>query len=310
VPVVLTAAQVATLTPPAAITGFATESTLGTRLSETDFDTKTGSLTETAPATDTASSGVNGRLQRVAQRLSSLIGLLPTSLGAGGGLKVDGSGTALPVSIAATVTVSGALTDTQLRASAVPVSHTQLPGALAAGGGLKVEGVVGGVAQPVSVAALPLPSNAAIEAGGNLATIAGKDFATIAKQDTGNTSLATIATNTTNAATSTLQTTGNASLATLAAAVKTEDAASADGETGLPMLAVRQDIPSGSTSTPGDYGMLKADSEGRLWVGSDVLADLAKRQNDLLLAHARLAADSLRFHSMMTGAFVPVQEVW
>lgn len=57
-----------------------------------------GALTETAPATDTASSGLNGRLQRIAQRLTSIIALLPTALGAGGGLKVDGSGTALPVS--------------------------------------------------------------------------------------------------------------------------------------------------------------------------------------------------------------------
>ena len=81
VPVVLTAAQLSTLTPPAAITGYATETTLGTRLSESDFDTKTGSLTEAAPASDTASSGLNGRLQRIAQRLTSLIALLPTSLG-------------------------------------------------------------------------------------------------------------------------------------------------------------------------------------------------------------------------------------
>lgn len=40
-----------------------------------------GALTETAPATDTASSGLNGRLQRVAQRLTSLIALLPASIG-------------------------------------------------------------------------------------------------------------------------------------------------------------------------------------------------------------------------------------
>lgn len=40
-----------------------------------------GSLTETAPASDTASSGINGRLQRIAQRLTSLIALLPASLG-------------------------------------------------------------------------------------------------------------------------------------------------------------------------------------------------------------------------------------
>lgn len=43
--------------------------------------TAIGSLTETAPATDTASSGLNGRLQRIAQRLTSLIALLPSSIG-------------------------------------------------------------------------------------------------------------------------------------------------------------------------------------------------------------------------------------
>lgn len=40
-----------------------------------------GILTEAAPATDTASSGLNGRLQRIAQRLTSLIAQLPATLG-------------------------------------------------------------------------------------------------------------------------------------------------------------------------------------------------------------------------------------
>lgn len=48
--------------------------------------------------------------------------------------------------------------------------------------------------QPISAAALPLPSNAAAETGGNLATIAAKDFATSAKQDTGTTALGTLLT--------------------------------------------------------------------------------------------------------------------
>jgi len=48
-----------------------------------------GSLTESAPGSDTASSGLNGRLQRIAQRVTSMIGLLPTTLGGQGGLKVD-----------------------------------------------------------------------------------------------------------------------------------------------------------------------------------------------------------------------------
>jgi len=65
---------------------YATQTTLATRLSESDFDTKTGSLTETAPATDTASSGLNGRLQRIAQRLTSLITALGTPFQAGGSI--------------------------------------------------------------------------------------------------------------------------------------------------------------------------------------------------------------------------------
>ncbi len=59
--------------------GAATEATL---------DARTGSLTEAAPATDTASSGLNGRLQRIAQRLTSLIALLPAAL-VGGRLDVN-----------------------------------------------------------------------------------------------------------------------------------------------------------------------------------------------------------------------------
>jgi hypothetical protein len=51
-----------------------------------------GALTETAPATDTASSGLNGRLQRIAQRLTSLIALLPASLTALGFLKTADMG--------------------------------------------------------------------------------------------------------------------------------------------------------------------------------------------------------------------------
>lgn len=40
-----------------------------------------GPVNETAPASDTANSGLNGRLQRIAQRITSLIALFPLSLG-------------------------------------------------------------------------------------------------------------------------------------------------------------------------------------------------------------------------------------
>jgi hypothetical protein len=48
-----------------------------------------GSLTEPSPTTDTASSGLNGRLQRIAQRLASLIALVPTALTASGNFKTS-----------------------------------------------------------------------------------------------------------------------------------------------------------------------------------------------------------------------------
>lgn len=105
---------------------YSTQTTLATRLSESDFDTKTGSLTETAPTTDTASSGLNGRLQRIAQRITSLITALGSPFQAGGSIgnttfastqsgtwtvqpgntanttawKVDGSAVTQPISIA------------------------------------------------------------------------------------------------------------------------------------------------------------------------------------------------------------------
>ena len=61
---------------------FATQTTLAALDTKTaDVQTKLGALTETAPATDTASSGLNGRLQRIAQRITSLIALVPVSLG-------------------------------------------------------------------------------------------------------------------------------------------------------------------------------------------------------------------------------------
>lgn len=48
------------------------------------LETLTGAVNETAPATDTANSGVNGRLQRIAQRLTSLITAIGTQVfGAG-----------------------------------------------------------------------------------------------------------------------------------------------------------------------------------------------------------------------------------
>lgn len=111
--------------------------------------------------------------------------------------------------------VSGPLTDTQLRASAVPVSVSNFPSTQAVSiatntpdvtdraarllghvavdnVSLAVTGTFWQATQPISAASLPLPANAALETGGNIAAIAAKDFATSSKQDISNTSLAFI----------------------------------------------------------------------------------------------------------------------
>ena len=86
--------------------------------------TAIGSLTEAAPASDTASSGLNGRLQRIAQRLTSLIALFPTSLGtktAANSLAVTLSSdqAAIPNAV-----ISGTITNTQATVGLTAVRAT------------------------------------------------------------------------------------------------------------------------------------------------------------------------------------------
>lgn len=72
--------------------------------------TAIGALGEAAPGTDTASSGLNGRLQRIAQRITSLMALLPSALTGSGNLKVaiveDTVGSILDADNAAKVTLN------------------------------------------------------------------------------------------------------------------------------------------------------------------------------------------------------------
>jgi len=87
----------------------------GAPLDLTDLLAYTGPTT--APKVDTDAPGsLSSKLRGMVSRMVQLLARLPAALGAGGGLKVDGSGTALPV--------SGPLTDMQLRATPVPISGT------------------------------------------------------------------------------------------------------------------------------------------------------------------------------------------
>lgn len=55
------------------VTASALPSGAATSANQSTTNTRIGDVTETAPGSDTASSGLNGRLQRIAQRLSSIL---------------------------------------------------------------------------------------------------------------------------------------------------------------------------------------------------------------------------------------------
>ncbi len=138
---------------------------------------------------------------------------------------------------------------------------------------VSVTGTFYQITQPVSIASMPSTpvtnanldvalstlATAARQDTGNtsLSTIAGKDFATSAKQDTGNTSLSTIAAK--DFATSAKQDTGNTSLSTIAA----KDFAT----------TAKQDT--GNTSLSSIDGKITAVNTGAVVVSSSALPTLA-----------------------------------
>lgn len=94
-------------------------------------NTEIGAVTETAPGSDTASSGLNGRLQRIAQRLTSLIALVPASLGqktmtASMAVVVASDQTTFPVSPGATSVTGGISTTARLAAAAASTNATNV----------------------------------------------------------------------------------------------------------------------------------------------------------------------------------------
>ena len=91
-----------------------------------------GAVTETAPASDTASSGLNGRLQRIAQRLTSLIALLPATLGQ----KTSANSLAVTVASDQSALTVAQATAANLKAQVVyaDVTATDKSGTIATGG--------------------------------------------------------------------------------------------------------------------------------------------------------------------------------
>jgi len=137
----------------------ANQSTGNTSLA--NIDTDLGAVADSAASSDTGSFSLIALVKRGLTNWTTLLGRIPSLVS--GRIPVDGSGVTQPVSgtvgVSGTVTVSGPLTDTQLRASAVPVSASSLP-------------LPTGAATETTLSALntKIPASPATE-GGNLATL-------------------------------------------------------------------------------------------------------------------------------------------
>jgi hypothetical protein len=267
----------------------------GTGTFATGLDTPVGATNETAASTDTATAGLNGRLQRIAQRLSSLIALLPGALGAGGGLKVDGSGTALPVSGTVTA-VSATATNLKVDASGVAVPVTDNSGSLTvdyattgsgtATGALRVELPTNGTGVIAAVTAISNALPAGTNAIGKLAANSGVDIGdvdvtSLPADPLGANADAIVAAGATGSISAKMRRltqgvedlkTGITALPSHAVTLgnstsgpqKAEDAVAADGDVGIPAMVVRKATPANTSGTDGDYEFPQA-SGGRVW---------------------------------------------
>ncbi len=129
-----------------------------TAANQSALNTLTGAVNESAPGTDTASSGLNGRLQRIAQRITSLITAVGSPFQAGGSIGntafgVNNGSGASAVNIqdgGNSITVDGAVSAAQSGTWTVT----------GAGGTFPVTGTFFQATQPVSIAsAVPVTDN-------------------------------------------------------------------------------------------------------------------------------------------------------
>jgi hypothetical protein len=145
------------------IAGVATEATLAnvaTSANQSTLNTRIGDVTETAPSTDTASSGLNGRLQRTAQRLTSLIALVPSALTGSGNFKVA------VVESTATQTVSGTVTSNLGTIAGVATETTLAALNTKVATDVTADYDTGAGTQSIPLAGLALPASGGAVAGG------------------------------------------------------------------------------------------------------------------------------------------------
>jgi hypothetical protein len=157
----LTDAQLRATALPISAASLPLPSGAATATNQTAAATLTGAVDETAPASDTASSGLNGRLQRIAQRLTSLIALLPTSLGQ----KARAASLAVTLSSEDVTALSPAALLTESTFSTrVPAPKTLLYASIAASSSGDNQLVAAVTGQRIYVAALWLSVSGAVNA--------------------------------------------------------------------------------------------------------------------------------------------------
>lgn len=231
VPVVLTAAQITTLTPPAAITGFATAAAQTDKSQFTKLTDGTDTALITASGEQNVLESNSTAIKTAVEKIDDIVSGTGANISQVGGTNIDtNSGT------------KSAGTQRVVLATDQP----QLTNAL------KVDGSA--VTQPVSGTFWQATQPVSGTVTANLGTANVTNAGVFAVQ-------ATIAAGATNIA-------------------KAEDVASADGDVGVPAMAVRKGTPANTSGTDGDYEMLQM-SAGRLWTSATVDAALPAGNNNI-----------------------------
>lgn len=236
VPVVLTAAQVSTLTPPAAITGFATESTLSTLNGKvTAVNTGAVVVSSSALPSGAATAAKQPALGTAGTASSDVITV--QGIASMTALKVDGSAVTQPVSGTVTANQGGTWNVTNVSGTVSLPTGASTESTLSTLNGKVTACNTGAV---TISAALPAGTNAI----GKLAANSGVDI--------GDVDILSIVPGT--------------SATSLG---KAEDAAHTTGDTGVMALAVRNDSAASFAGTTGDYSPISVNSVGAVQINFD-----------------------------------------
>jgi hypothetical protein len=221
-------------------------------------------------------------LSSLIQRFRITDGTDTADVTAASALKVDGSAVTQPVSDAGgSLTVDGPLTDAQMRATAVPVSL--------AGGADQTQGSVSDAVWSGSGNGTAIAIHKAVWTrlrGGqqamadSLPVVVASNQSVIPVSDNSSSLTVDGTVSVTGVSTLAEQQTQTTALQLLDNLVLAEDAASASGDPGLAVLAVRKGTPANTSGTDGDYEPLQV-SAGRLWASATIDAAIPAGTNNI-----------------------------